>query len=687
MIPIRLGWVVVALLLVVEWALFVRFFERELAPAYPTGYDQAAYLGQTYETYDVMVRDGLRAGLVHGIKMAVANNLMLHLQGALLLLVTGPNRLGALSLNFIYFAVLQCFLVYTLLWITNRWSVAFLGLGLLLTALTRFQETGGMADFRLDFIAFCLFGVFLCLAVRSEVFALRGWSVAAAFSAAMLILFRFQSAITMGATLIFVLAILGFRARQAADFEVRAAAARRARGLIWVGVLIAFLVLPGIWPVHRELIHYYASQTVTDVGVRAREYGAQDQFAYWSFYVYSLVFTHLGKAFCILAVGIVAVLFTAGRLRSRGSTRPAMGSDFAIQWLFVAATLFVPLLVLTFWPIRNPVVGGILVTPAIALVMCSVVAFAGRTRSDQRPPLSRTLAALATLSFAGGFLFDLAMSVRKTSLSTDKESVQNILQFCDEIAERSRQMNWTAPRYSTDRVQQYLVAEVPRALSYERHGFLIKSAQLLGASIQPVSTASALEAIKESDFAVISDFSTKDAGFPYPFNIDMRQKERELHAAADEFMLPLRHYQVYGDGFTLYMRPSAQVSGDSGGWITADGLTLTVDAKVLKERPRIELSGTTILAEHLGKVSLNARVVREGRQPYEAPAEFQLTVAPNHANPYQAVVSIDRNQLPDSGEVRIKLSFDKFFVPKKIGLNDDTRQLVIMSPTQVRLMK
>lgn len=37
-------------------------------------------------------------------------------------------------------------------------------------------------------------------------------------------------------------------------------------------------------------------------------------------------------------------------------------------------------------------------------------------------------------------------------------------------------------------------------------------------------------------------------------------------------------------------------------------------------------------------------------------------------------------------EDRIGLKFNTFFVPKKLGINDDTHKLVLEAPTQVQLI-
>ncbi|HEY3341693.1 MAG TPA: hypothetical protein VGK81_06730, partial [Anaerolineae bacterium] len=142
--------------------------------------------------------------------------------------------------------------------------------------------------------------------------------------------------------------------------------------------------------------------------------------------------------------------------------------------------------------------------------------------------------------------------------------------------------------------------------------------------------------------------------------------------------------------FTLYMRPSVQIVGDSAGWITSQGLMLVATAETLRVRPNIELGGTTILAEHLrGKTTMKAEVTTSNGEGefVAAPATFDLSVVPKGASQYKAVIHLGSIKIPAEGNVRVKVSFDKFFVPKEIGLNADTRHLVVMTPKQVLLLR
>src|SRR5262249_9205340 len=54
---------------------------------------------------------------------------------------------------------------------------------------------------------------------------------------------------------------------------------------------------------------------------------------------------------------------------------------------------------------------------------------------------------------------------------------------------------------------------------------------------------------------------------------------------------------------------------------------------------------------------------------------------------YAIRLQADPALLPARGEVRIDVSFDTFFLPRELELNDDTRQLVVHTPPAVRLSR
>jgi hypothetical protein len=79
------------------------------------------------------------------------------------------------------FAILQLFAFYTARTVWGNRTYGYLTVGLIVCQMTPWLGTGGLFDFRMDFIAYCLFGVWVCAALRSNLFRDWRWAVAAGF--------------------------------------------------------------------------------------------------------------------------------------------------------------------------------------------------------------------------------------------------------------------------------------------------------------------------------------------------------------------------------------------------------------------------------------------------------------------------------------------------------------------------
>ena len=126
-------------------------------------------------------------------------------------------------------------------------------------------------DFRIDFIACCLFGVFISLVLRSRLFASWGWSVAVGAAASLLVLFRFLSLLyvagILGALFLYLCAALYLRRQNPA---VRQHLFCQLRGLVTAGLLLGVLVVPAVW-YHREYISRYYLGHLTDGESKIRD--------------------------------------------------------------------------------------------------------------------------------------------------------------------------------------------------------------------------------------------------------------------------------------------------------------------------------------------------------------------------------------------------------------------------------
>jgi hypothetical protein len=315
------GWSLVGALLLIEFLLFRHYLHREVLWAYPPNTDQVGYLSEAYDTYESMKSRGIVRALE--ALAPIPQGALMRVQAGVFFLVAGASRESALDLNFAWFAIFQCAIVWAVRWLAGRWDGAWAALGLLLSAATPFLGPGGIADFRMDFIAFCLYGSLLCVVIRSGVFANWRWAPAIALMAAALIGFRFIAAVYVGGALgcLGLLFVVRLFSR---DAIVRRTAVRRCSSLLLTIAIIALLVAPMLWA-NRAAIHdYYWVNHVTgpEKQVRAAEAGASGWAAALAYYPRSLLWGHAGPAFLLLA-GALLLGATLVRLTSN----PLMGGN------------------------------------------------------------------------------------------------------------------------------------------------------------------------------------------------------------------------------------------------------------------------------------------------------------------------------------------------------------------------
>jgi len=683
------GWLLVGSIIILQYGFFRQYALREITWAYPANWDQACYLGTTYQYFDQILRQGIVPGLKYAVSMTEPHGRMIQVQAPLLYLLIGPSRLSALTLNFLYFAVLECVLVYTVLWLSGRWSIALFGLGLLLSTeiVARVGTAGSLTDFRIDFIAFCLFGTFTFMVIRSGPFANLRWSLAAGASAAYLILFRFLTATYIYPILFSLLLIVTIEyARSTHDLTLRRSCSVRIRGLLACVVAAIGLAAPVIWVSREATLRYYGSVVNTAEGkVQYEESGVLRWSDFLLYYPKSFFRDHLGGTWFVLATASLALLllvFLWNRGKSDNITSD-IERDLGTDFLFAGMCLVVPFIVLTAFPARSPVTAAVMVVPAIVLVLLGVVAIA-RTIRQTMALMNTTLAILAIVSLSVGLYTQLSKfsqhGLFAGGFATDVEEMAGL---SDYIGLQSVRFGWMTPKISEDRALEYLNFCVLKSWFYERHGILLNPVPVIG-GIQAVTENEAVSAVTQSDFVVLTD-PTADfgPGFQFPFDRAMKRWHFQMLAAAEHFLIPVRHVEAFSRRFTLYMRPSLGLSGKSSdGWITSEGFVLDGPGQWVRLRPNIELKGPAVLFDRLGsRLAVRAQLYVPGQHPIEAPASITVL-----GSEYTLSIKLSPTEVPADKEVQVRVSFDKYFVAREIGLNPDARQLVIMAPDQIRLL-
>src|SRR5262249_16372189 len=154
--------------------------------------------------------------------------------------------------------------------------------------------------FRMDFLAYCFYGVWVCAVLRSDLFLDPFWSIASGLIGTFLVLNRFVTAVYLlgvlvGFALLCGIILLGWRSQ--ADLM------SRMRRRLWhlglsLGVLL-MLVAPFLIRNWRAIHGYYVMGHAVgeEKEIRAAVLGIKDLRGHLLFYPRSIFEDHLGKTF------------------------------------------------------------------------------------------------------------------------------------------------------------------------------------------------------------------------------------------------------------------------------------------------------------------------------------------------------------------------------------------------------
>jgi hypothetical protein len=197
------------------------------------------------------------------------------IEGALSGIILGGGRLPQLCVLFVAFCVFQV-AAFTAAWIVWKSRVyGYITLGLIHTQVTPwFQQAGGLFDFRMDFFAYCLYGLWVSVALRSQLFLDPYWSIGCDLIGVFLVLNRFVTlAYLLGVSAGFAIVCAAIAIFWRSDPEL---AFRMRRRLLHLGLSTGLLILV-VAPIlirNWESIHgYYRFLKCTQVWGLGSDFG------------------------------------------------------------------------------------------------------------------------------------------------------------------------------------------------------------------------------------------------------------------------------------------------------------------------------------------------------------------------------------------------------------------------------
>jgi len=670
--------------IVVEALLFFSFYTREIAWYPPLKWDQSVYLTETYRLQEKIFANGL-SELWHAMWSAGhPSGLLLAIEGALSGLLLGGTRWPQLFVNFIAFVALQAIAFKTGQAVWSRRAYGYAALGLILCQATLWLPIGGLFDFRMDFLAYCLYGVWTCAVIRSNLFLDRRWAIACGLISAFLVLNRFL-------TISYVLGVCaGFIAVSTAISIFQPGKTALARRM-WTRLcntglslgILTIIVVP-ILVLNWTAIHdyYVIGHALGDEKyVRAREAGITDLAGYLLYYPKTILFYHWGPTFlwgsAIVMIGGLAARLLCRRNLLESEQVPGRDETFFLQIIFLIGAILGPVVALTIDIAKSSTVGGVVGVPTALLV----VALAARIRAGLRETNSRHTGKLVAISslavFALGLFHYFDQASRHVPDHAHQHDLERLAELDGWLVNYAVEQGWSRPKISFDLISDQLNTTIITASGYEQLHKFVEFSPMLGNGIMGVEKSEALSLLENSDFIILTDAQKEG---PYPFYNRVARYWGDLKAWSDKNMFVAR--TVRFDKFTVivYARPTAKISGIMGGWVSIDGFAVEPSRTALHQFPVIRLRGPANYS-WLPKIPTVSAAIETGKGALAVPASLQRT-----DDGYEIRIDTSAIELPPIDPVRVQLTFDTFFIPKEIGINDDTRKLVIPAPTFVQLI-
>jgi hypothetical protein len=446
-------------------------------------------------------------------------------------------------------------------------------------------------------------------------------------------------------------------------------------------IIIGAPILILNWP---AIHNYYVVGHLTgnEKDIRAAMLGIRDPVGHLLFYPKSIIWDHWGQTFLFgsaitIAGGVAARCF--GR-SGNSSMKPASYRDetFLLQVIFLLGAILGPIIVLTADIAKSDVVGGIVGVPAALLIVSLAARVTRKLRGPEFSRGSKLLVAASLAVFALGLFNLFNRTSRHLPEYAQRRDLNRLVELEDWLINYASERGWRDPYISYDVISDRLNSPILNVSALEQSRQPIVFHTLLGGAMTGVGQSEALSQLKASDFVILTTLPKTGL---FPFYRDVARYWDHLKAWADEEMILVRTVPFDSFTATVYARPSAILSGLSGGWLTADGLSIEAPRAALLRFPKIRLSGTADYSR-LPKTPAVSATVDTAAGPQSVPASFHRT-----DTGYEILIDTSATELPPSDSIILHLHFDTFFVPKKVGKSDDARELVVRAPTLVQLIR
>jgi hypothetical protein len=565
--------ILLAGLFTIEIAVFYWTVIWHVVPFYPINSDQTSYYLDTYAIID----KGWHAVVDEYINGAHATGVGFTAAGAVLGLLFGANRTVIITLNLICFLALQLVQFRVVYVRTRSLELAWLSIALLIACQTVFNGAGGIYDFRIDFSALCIYGIWVCSILWSDILRHNGRSLIVAATAILLVSFRYLTALYVAAILgalliIFIWSML--KPRSPVDRDI---ARLRIRNWFIAGALIALAIVPLLFSSWPQIYNYYVVGHVLgeERYIRAHALGLFTLTDHILYYPISIYKEHLRWPSVALMAFIVLV---SGAFVGSPFPRLVLTQRlkrYGLDLTVLAFAIIFPIVALTADIAKSSVVGGIIVVPIILFFtfLCAVIwqgrnpvpsarvadASTSNRLADRRFLYFRHAGVIAAGMIGLGFFATRGLTPPDGRPASDLRQVTEINEAIDRYLIQYSPLH---PTISIDRVTDYLNLGTVILFGFERYHRLIELSPRFGHSIYGIFAVPhdiAMKLFTGSDIIVLTDPVRGRTG--YPTDEKIVEYWDEVNAWTRQNRTLLYSANIFGVPYAVYVRYPKSASG------------------------------------------------------------------------------------------------------------------------------
>lgn len=652
---IQLIFVIIVLL---EFALFRTYVLREIEGSCPRNIDQAVFMRITYSLYDNIINGNYGTAFKE-----VYNSLgqgAFPVFGLIALFLFGKSRLSLLLVNFILFILAQLIGFCCVKLISNSNKIGFLFWGLFMMIQSPFFGGGGdLVDYRMDFAGFCLYSCWVSTLMLAYHKQKKQYYYLSAVFVGLLFLFRSNTIAYVSIALLLFECLNIFVYKQKIFEELC--------NLLKYGCIV---LASGGWYILfqiKNLYHYYITAHVTSAEpeIRMVEQGIGSWISYILFYPYKLVKDHLGYILSFVLVFIVLVSVILYMV-NRNKKKLKLQKNEVIAFCAGFCSFCAPFIVLTLDVSKSAVV---ICTVAGAAVFISSYIFA--LICNRKLIIDKVLLILMFV-IAGAGIVSYVGNTTKGHVGYDVQSQSQMLAINNRMKEYLIDNDLKEARLLVDRICDAITTDVLTVLTYESESQYIDVGYAWNGlntyanySYEEVETA-----LEEADIMVLSrDGYTTQSYYPTDSNFD--QYRDIMWQYASDNLINLGEFELGNDKVVIFGKGQVKVQPMWDDWMSNTGNYILFE-KELDQQQSIYIEGYA------------GGIFKNGDLKVDAVYGENSVLSNIEIIDDRYYIEVDISKF-DLGSYELEMIFDKYFIPKELGTNEDTRRLVIMRPDTVSI--